>query len=237
MTKTINRISTSGNGKPKPETGLFTLDKLQIKAVGITPLLCANPASMQPESDAATRGKKGADKSPEAQARRAAYFDADGNCCFPNVAMSSAILTASEMMKLKIGEGRMAPAAATFIRAGLTFDYQTKLAKLLNPKTMKPLTEKDYEIDMQRAVNQNTGGAIVACRPRFDAWACVFDLLIDSSNQNLMGIVDMYFDDILRFAGMSIGIGAFRSYVKPKGKTAKQSAGGPFGKFSASIVD
>ena len=231
-----NRVSPNGHEKEEKISSLFTLNKLRIKVVGITPLLCASPASMQPDSDAASRSKKKDDNSPSAQARRAAYIDADGHCCLPNVCLFSAILTAAELMKLKIGTGRMAPAAATYIRAGLTFDYETTLTKLLNPKTMKPLTEADYEVDMRRAVNQNTGGAIVACRPKFDHWAAIFDLLIDSSNSDLMAVVDRYFPDILKYAGMSVGLGAFRAYVKPKGKM-KQSAGGPFGKFSAAIFE
>lgn len=230
-----NRIAET-NGKHETPAPLFSMDKLRIKVVGVTPLLCANPSGMQPDSDAPTRSKKAEDKTPPAVCRKAAYFDANGNCAFPNVALFSAILTAAELMKLKIGTGRMAPAAATFIRAGLTFDWETRLTTLIHPKTGKPLTEKDYEIDMQRAVNQNTGGAIVAIRPRFDEWAAVFDLLVDTSNADLMGVINNYFDDILKYAGMSVGIGAFRAYIKPKGK-AKQSAGGPFGKFSATILD
>jgi hypothetical protein len=230
-----NRIAET-NGK-HTAASLFSIDKLRIKVVGVTPLLCANPSSMQPESDAPTRSKKAEDKAPEAVCRKAAYFDADGNCAFPNVALFSAILTAAELMKLKIGSGRMAPAAATFIRAGLTFDWQTRLTTLVHPKTGKPLTEKDYEIDMQRAVNQNTGGAIVAIRPRFDEWSATFDLLVDTSNSDLMGVIQNYFDDILKYAGFSVGMGAFRAYIKPKGKGAKQSAGGPYGKFSATIID
>ncbi len=229
-----NRIDT--NGKGTPAESLFSLNKLKIKVIGVTPLLCANPASMQPDTGGPSRGKKDEDKSKEATARRAAYIDADGHCCLPNVALFSSILTAAELMKLKIGSGKMAPAAATFIRAGLTFDYETTLTKLLDPKTMKPLTEKDYEIDMRRAVNQNTGGAIVAMRPMFRKWAAIFDLLVDTSNSDLMAVIERYGDDILRYAGMSVGMGAFRAYVKPKGKM-KQSAGGPFGKFTATILD
>lgn len=233
-----NRITNNGKAEPLADN-LFSLDRLRIKVIGITPLLCANPQSMGYDEGATSRGgKKADDKRPEAVCRKAAYFDQDGHCAFPNVALFSAILTASELMKLKIGPGgRMAPAAATFIRAGLTFDYKTVLTKLLNPETMKPLTEKDYEVDMRRAVNQNTGGAIIAIRPRFDQWAAVFDLLVDTRNSDLMGVIDNYFADILRFAGMSVGIGAFRAYVKPKGKTAKQCAGGPYGKFSGEVLE
>lgn len=232
-TKPTNRIEANGAAIAAP---LFSMDKLRIKVVGVTPLLCANPSSMQPESDAPSRSKKADDKRPDVVCRKAAYFDADGNCAFPNVALFSAILTAAELMKLKIGTGRMAPAAANFIRAGLTFDWETTLTTLIHPKTGKPLTEKDYEIDMRRAVNQNTGGAIVAIRPRFEVWAAVFDLLVDTSNADLMGVIENYFDDILKYAGMSVGMGAFRAYIKPKGKGAKQSAGGPFGKFAATIL-
>lgn len=235
-TKSKNRIANGTHESAVPN--LFSLDKLRIKVVGVTPLICASPASMQPDTDGPSRSRKSDDKDPKVVARKAAYIDGDGHCCFPNVALFSSVLTAAELMKLKIGPGgRMAPAAATFIQAGMTFDYETTFVKLRNPKTMAPLTESDYEIDMRRAVNQNTGGAIVAIRPRFDKWAAIFDLLIDTSNADLMAVVRDYFDDILKYAGMSVGLGAFRAHVKPKGKTAKRNAGGPYGKFTAAIIE
>lgn len=237
--KANNRISSNGHLKTGPSpSGLFSIDKLQIKVVGVTPLLCANPSGMQHDAGGGSRATKPKDNKPETICRAAAYFDENGSCAFPNVALFSAILTAAELMKLKVGPGgRMAPSAASFIQAGLTFDYEKVMATLVHPATGEPLTEKDYEIDMRRAVNQNTGGAIVAIRPRFDAWAATFDMLVDTSNADLMGVISNYFGDILKYAGMSVGLGAFRAYVKPKGKTAKRSAGGPYGKFSATIID
>jgi len=214
---------------------LFNLDRLTIHVEGITPLLCANPADMQPEESGATRTKKQQDNAPAAVARRQSYIDGDGHCAFPNVALFSCIMDAAELMKLKVGSGRYAPSAASILQAGLTFDYETTLTKLVDPKTGKPLTEKDYAIDMRRAVNGNTGGAIVAIRPRFDTWAANFKLIVDTSNTDCMGVISNYFEDILRFAGMSVGLGAFRAYIKPRGRN-KKSSGGPFGKFTAWIV-
>jgi hypothetical protein len=227
-TKTAPKNRIAANGHPaKPS--LYSLDKLTVEVVGITPLLCANPADMQPEGTGPSRGsKKDKDNSPEAVARRAAYFDADGNCAFPNVALYSAIIDAATLMKLKVGSGRYAPSAASILEAGLDFNYKVINTTVCHPDTWKPLAEKDYEIDMRRAVNQNTGGAIVAIRPRFDKWAA-------KSNSDCMGVIDAHFDDILRFAGMSVGLGAFRAYIKPKGR-AKKSAGGPFGKFAGEIA-
>lgn len=234
-TKTAPKNRIAQNGAPK-KADLFNLDKLVIEVVGITPLLCANPADMQPDEGGGTRTKKQKDTSKEAVCRRAAYFDADGHCAFPNVALFSAIMDAAELMKLKTGTGRYAPSAASILQAGLDFDYEVILTKLLNPNTKQPLTEKDYEIDMRRAVNQNTGGAIVAIRPRFEKWSARFNLLVDTGNADCMSVIANYFDDILKYAGTSVGLGAFRKYIKPKGR-AKKSPGGPFGKFSAQVVE
>lgn len=242
MTTTAkNRISTNGHAikekEPEPQL-LSDWQPLKIKVVGLTPLLCASPASMMPDTGGVARGKKTDDMSVEAVAKRAAYIDAEGHCVYPNVALFSAILAGAELMKLKIGPGgRMAPSAVSIISTGLTFDYKVEMVKLLNPKTMKPLTPKNYVIDQRRGVNQNTGGAIVVIRPRFDEWAAIFNLLIDIENKDVVGVVDQYFDSILAFTGASVALGAFRAYVKPKGKGAKRNAGGPYGKFRAEIVN
>lgn len=216
---------------------LYTQDKLKIKVVGVTPLLCASPAGMQPEAESSGRSKTTKAKKPAEVCREAAYFDSDGNCAFPNKSLYAAILSAAELMKLKIGAGRYPTKASTIIQSGLSFDYEIVNTTLIHPKTGKPLTEKDYAIDMQRAVNQNTGGAIIAIRPRFDQWAAVFHFLVDTQNTDLMALIRDYFPDILKYAGMSVGLGAYRAYIEPKGKGKKKSAGGPYGKFSAAVVD
>jgi hypothetical protein len=51
-----------------------------------------------------------------------------------------------------------------------------------------------------------------------------------------MAVINDYFPDILNFAGMSVGMGAFRAYVKPKGKQKKAGGRGPFGKFRGRII-
>lgn len=242
-----NRLTSLDNGSAAVDIEvpqLFELNRLQIKVVGVTPLLCANPSSMLPESEVETppRGSKSSGKKQATAdiCRDAAYFDADGHCGFPNVALFSCILAAAELMKVKVisdKKERYPPSAASVIQEGMSFDYKTKLVKLRNPKTLEPLTESDYAIDMQRAVNQNTGGAIVAIRPRFDQWCAIFDLLIDTENMRLMGLLHSQFSPILAFAGSSVGLGAFRAYVQPKGRGAKRRAGGPYGKFTAAIVE
>lgn len=239
--KPKNRISGIDTGSAVADIEvpqLFELNRLQIKVVGITPLLCANPSTMMPTMDAPPR-KAAASKTPTPKevARTAAYFDEDGDCAFPNVSLFSCILAAAELMKLKVGSGRYPPSAATIIQEGMSFDYKTKYVKLRNPKTGEPLTETDYAIDMQRAVNQNTGGAIVAIRPRFEEWSAVFDLLIDTENPAIVSLVNQQFPSILSFAGSSVGLGAFRAYVQPKGRGAKRRAGGPYGKFTAAVVE
>lgn len=237
-TTTIPKNRIAANGHPEiAKESLYKPDKLKIRVVGVTPLLCANPSSMQLEGDSSGRTATKKKPGKEELARTAAYFNEQGHCAFPNSALVSCILTAAELMKLKIGTGRYPPSALSILMAGFTFDYETKMTTLVHPETGKPLTEADYAIDMQRGVNQNTGGGIVVVRPRFDQWAATFSLLVDSSNSELMGLINGYFDDILRFAGMSVGLGAFRAYVKPKGKTAKPRPGGPYGKFAAKIID
>jgi hypothetical protein len=232
--KPTNRL----NGSPVQES-LYSLDKIRIKAVGITPLLCSNPSSMQPdlESGKPTRGgAKAKDDSVEAICRRAAYFDDDGNCAFPNAAIVSAIKDAAALLKLRVGTGKYAPSALTILEGGIWFDDKVIMSTLVHPKTGKPLTEKDYKVDMRRAVNQKTGGAIVAIRPRFEEWSTTFHLLVDTGNANLMAMIDQYGPTILGYAGISVGFGAFRAYIRPKKKTDRAGGQGPFGKCTLTII-
>lgn len=237
-TKPRNRIAESINGDAH-DSPLYKLDTLKIKAIGLTPLLCSNPSGMQPqlETGAMTRGKRAAkDDSVEAVCRRAAYFDSDGDCAFPNAAIVSAIKDAADLMKIRVGTGKYARSALTVLEGGIWFDDKVELTKLVHPKTGKPLSEKDYKVDMRRAVNQKTGGAIVAIRPRFDEWSTTFHLLIDSSNTELMSMLSKYGDSILGYAGISVAFGAFRAYIRPKKKGQRAGGQGPYGKCKLTIV-
>lgn len=237
-TKPKNRISDNHIDLPAPET-LFQLDKLKIHVVGLTPLLCSNPAGMMP----APSGKGGrpgppkTHKTPEEIALSQCYLDDDGNCAFPNIALCSAIMLAAGRMDIRVGTGKYAPGAAGILHTGLSYDFEHEVVTLVHPTTGQPLTREDYEIDMRRAVNEKAGG-VVAIRPKFKEWAATFHLLVDSANANMMALIDMYLGDILRYAGLNIGLGAFRQYVARKLKQGeKPKPGGPFGKFSGQIVD
>lgn len=80
---------------------------------------------------------------------------------------------------------------------------------------MCSLGTRDFEVDSRRAVNQNTGGAVMAHRPRIDNWRTSFTLDID---ETLFApeFVRVLVDD----AGRRIGVGAYRPERK-----------GPFGRF------
>lgn len=226
--------ATTATQKNTEAPSLFNLAKLEIKVVGVTPLLTANPASMQPElnTSASARPKKSKDLTSQEVAEQAAYVDKDGDYAFPNQALVSAILEAAELMKLKVGSGRYAPSAASILASGISFDYEVEFAKLVDPTTGKPL--RTFTVDARRGVNPSTGGGVVVIRPRFDEWAATFHLLVDTGNDQLMAVLHSSFSEILRYAGSSVGLGAFRAYVKPRAK-AKRGVGGPFGKFSAQV--
>lgn len=215
--------------------GLFELATLKIKVVGISPLLCHNPAgSMQAPTGAMKRGTSKIPE-PEAEAKAGLYLDADGDIAFPNASLFAAIVAAAELMKLKVGNGRYDPTVATVLRGGLSASYEVELVKLLDPKTGKSL--KDYTVDSRRAVIPANGSSVIRSRPRFDAWSATFVLQADSGDPNLMAILDSTLPEILRYAGVRVGLGDFRAYIKPpKGDKKKQSLGGPFGKFSAVVA-
>lgn len=232
--KPVNRIATNGVASKfnfAPSESLFELERLSIKVVGMSPLLCHNPASMKAASPDTTRTKSKI-PSPEEEAKAGLYVDEDGDYAFPNGALYSALVTSAELLKLKAGSGRMAPSVAGILMGGLGTDHNVRAVKLLDPETMNPL--KSYEVDLQRVVIPSSGSSVIRARPRFDKWAAIFQLQLDTGDPNLMAVLNEHLPVIFRHCGVRVGLGDGRAYVrKLKGKP---SFGGPFGKFTAEVM-
>lgn len=207
---------------------LFQLSRVQIKAVGISPLLCHNPAGTMKAPSGGTKRGASAIPDPDVEAKAGLYIDADGDFAFPNSAFADSIVSAAELMKLKAGTGRYAPSVATVLRGGLSANHKVELVKLVDPKNGKPL--KAYAIDSRRVVIPANGNSVIRSRPRFDSWSATFELLADAGDASLMAIMEQNLAEILRYAGVRVGIGDFRAFTKPKAK------GGPFGKYSAVVI-
>jgi len=225
-TKVKNRLNSQASNKPE-----FGLDTLRIRVVGITPLLMNNPANMKGSTTAAAR-KKTESSSPEQEVAAKCYRDEEGHFAVPNQSLCIALIHAAELLKLRIGTGKFAPAVANLLMDGMFPDHEVQWAKLVEPKTGKALTE--YEVDTRRGVNPSTNGGVLINRPKFFPWCATFSLRIDSGNSDLSSILSSHLPEIITAAGVQVGILDGRAYVKTSGK---RRPGLWFGKFRGEVVD
>lgn len=180
---------------------------------GVSPLMMHNAASMpdrDPSDVTTARAKK---RTEEEQVKASLYLSSSGGLYVPSAAFRSAILTACKGRKIgKIG-------AATVI-SGAVMTVSDEVP-LINPKTIKPITEKDVVVDKRSAVNHNCNppARIIAVRPKFMHWSCNLELEVDES---LVAVKVV--EEILSIAGKIVGIGPFRVEKK-----------GTFGRFEAEI--
>lgn len=192
------------------------LEPFEYEIVGRFALLTHNCQSML-DKEKGGRASQQPTYTPKTDAEAALYRDEAGTCCFPTVAFRSALIAGLKGKKIvPRSGGRRVSAPAAFKPAVFVDPDRGDLAPLLDPTTRKPLT--NYVIDTRRAVVQRNG--VARSRPRFNRWALILPLLIDT-DVLAPEIVEQELDD----AGRIIGVGDFRI-----------EKGGPFGGFSAKLV-
>lgn len=86
--------------------------------------------------------------------------------------------------------------------AGAVLRPRTDFTVLVHPKTGEPL--KNYEVDIRHGRNHLTG-AVCCVRPRFDEWACEFEVDVDTELIPLEVV-----HQVLNDAGTKVGVGSFR---------------------------
>jgi hypothetical protein len=180
---------------------------------GVSPLLQACPKGMAEE---------GAKKKPESndpaerkrlEAEALAYRLPSGQLYGPAVGLRRAILYAA--VGRKFTQGKKQVSAPKIARGGIFNEAGYEVCPLFDPDTHEPI--HNYEIDSQRAVNRNTGGAIMLHRPKVQPWATDLVLSID---EDLLSIEQVLV--LLEVAGAIAGWGAFRP-----------ERDGPYGRFRA----
>ncbi len=162
---------------------------------GLSPLLQHNPAGSM------RLVKKGISKkeipAPEVEAEAATYRNADGAFAAPVIWFRAATLEAGKGVRIgKIG-------AKSVLSGGVILRDNDEVAPLLDAANGMGPIEK-YEIDIRRAKVQNAG--ILRARPRFNKWACRFDLIID---EEIISIED-HVIPLLQKAGVVCGVGDYR---------------------------
>lgn len=181
------------------------IETIKFQITGISPLLMHNPSGMK-RSDGTSINKK---KIPTAEdeAEAGVYRDAKG-IVFPVIGFRSALLYAVSGKKVGKRSARNVIAASVF--------NCDEFTAIIDPSSGKPV--KEYVIDSRRAVVQGNG--IIRSRPRFNAWALVLRLDIDTDLIAVQVVLEN-----LNEAGLLAGVGDFR--VEKRGW---------FGRFKAKII-
>lgn len=153
------------------------------------------------------------DLTPRDQAERAVYRRSDDTFYFPGAAISRLLREAGGAHKQRGSRKSvkyLVPAAVIVLDEDIT---------ILDPNTDEPI--KDYEVDGRPVTIPATKGRVMRYRPRFDKWAAVFELSVDTEVLDPETI-----QKLLTEGGRRIGIGDYRP-----------EKGGPFGRFMVTRWD
>jgi len=187
------------------------LKRFAFVVTGVSPILMNNPAKMKPPEGKAT-AKVPKIPAPEEEARSLLYRDDEGRIFGPAFGFKSAIVSASKGRKF----GKQG--APGVIKSNVFLPLETERVYLFDPKTKKPLSDKDYTIDTRRTVLNKTKG-VVRSRPRFERWGCQVELDIETDVLDADVVLEFF-----KIAGPSVGYLDFRP-----------ERGGPFGRFSVEL--
>jgi hypothetical protein len=171
---------------------------LQVKIVGVTPLLMNNPAGYLQQEQAEVENEKlvkkrgkVAKETPQGEAEKRAYRMKDGNLYIPAVALYKAILKAASRVQIKTDKGKTISASSTI--AGTMAIVPDKIS----------LGTKKYEIDERLVVIQQMGRKpkILRRRPKLEKWDATFNILYNDE-----WVKPEIIEELLIEAGQRIGI-------------------------------
>jgi len=179
--------------------------QIKIEITGESPLLCnrfTDAAMLRVDGGTSTIAAASDRKTPRDRASERLYLDSRGSPVLPGPNLYRAIVDAGRFHKA--GKEKITTVKSSLVPAGMWLR-----------EIEMPIAPGSWEPDVRAVVNPATGGRMVACRPRFDAWSLRFTLDVD---EKMFGasIVRSLVDD----AGQKIGVGDFRPARK-----------GPFGRF------
>lgn len=185
---------------------------MEIRLVGLTPLLMNNAASQLGADRARSRRKSVF--VPEEEAEKAAYRDSQGYLVFPTAGIRSSILKAASQLKAEGIRGRKSLAQ---VLSGVLFPVEEFVWVTRDGKPLK-----EYAVDIRRAVVQRQG--VLKARARVDLpWEirAVFALDLDRVTPGFLESIE----EAANIAGRSVGIGDYRPERR-----------GTFGRFQAELV-
>ena len=216
---------------PKPEIHSWQI-------VGTTPLIQSNPHGMwaEPEEDDAAEAKPMKRKKPMYSGTTEAFrvaqgqlYQENGTHYHPAAGFFDAISLASRHRKL----GRMNAIDAVILGVRVVGERFA----LCEPDTTSPINPKSWMVDKRRAVNHNKGEAqggvaVVAVRPKWNAWGGVLQLAIDADLfKTLDGLTDL-----LNIAGVMFGVGVGRRKIKGIRRQQELWSDCGLGRFTAKLI-
>jgi len=200
------------------------MDRVQLEITGISDLLLhgANGLLKVEEQTAGAQTRQTRRQQSDLEiAEEGVYRGENRVICFPQAAFRQAFLEGlkGKVISPKPAGMQRAPSAKTWYeRAVFVGDEWCILTDLQGT----PLTT--YGLDVRRAVNANTGGAIRAVRARLKNWKTVVTLLVDQLVLPVEGSAASLLHN-MNCAGVWPGIGSYRI-----------GRGGPFGRFKANLL-
>lgn len=172
------------------------METVHIKLNGLSPLLMHNPEGMRRASEDMNRKSI---PTPEEEAEKSIYRLPDGNLYVPAVAVRNSMLNGAKGY-------RIGKKSAMGILSGAVLMVDEAFPLYRNGK---PISERDYSIDIRRAVVQRQG--ITRARAKIELpWSldCVFDY-----NEDLAGL--NHIETAMNTAGQIVGLLDYR--VEKKG--------------------
>ncbi|MCX7689083.1 MAG: hypothetical protein N2045_14055 [Fimbriimonadales bacterium] len=180
---------------------------ITLRLEGLTPLLMHNAAGQLGQPSATRRSIP----TPEEEAERGTYRDADGNLVFPTSGIRSSILKAAGSMK----SGKK---AFSTILAATLFQVEEWVPVLRNGEHVR-----DYAVDVRRVVVQKNG--ILRARPRIDTpWGMEVTFALDITDVQRAFINSLL--EAANIAGRAVGIGDYRPEKR-----------GLFGRYRVELVE
>lgn len=187
--------------------------QVSFNITGLSPLMMNNPMLKMLPGDG---GPRAATKipTPEQEAAQGVYRLPSGVLYAPGIWFRQCLVGGATGIKL----GKLAAPKLLKTSVFPSVEY----CELFDPQTEAPITE--YVIDQRRAVIQSgmRKNGVIRCRPKIEQWACV--VVFDYNPVYIPNVEDLL--KLLNASGLNCGVGEYA----PR-------CGGPYGRFSARLVE
>jgi len=155
------------------------------------------------------RGKNAPKWTPEEEAQMGLYLNAEGEVVMPGMNLLASMRRAATNFRVG-GKGKKT--------------FKDLVMSGLETVPEEPLLIGNWVVDLRPVVINRA--RVLKARPRFDAWACEFQIKVIDPVFLDVNHGGSIVEEILSYAGTRIGLGDFRP-----------ERGGPYGRFAVTKVD